>query len=190
MTFSENAVDQIARFPVLNSLDFDHTNLTDDGLRRLIPLESRLIQLRLSNSKVTDAGLDSLGRFPALRFVGLSGAEFTDAAIPCLQQLKSLTTLRISGTSVTGEDPDAWSKLTSLTMLIADGAPFSDKGLQNLCSLKLLRRVYLSQTQITDEGLQGFSGFPGLILLDLRDTPVTKSAKAKLRGARPGLEVW
>ncbi|PHS04099.1 MAG: hypothetical protein COA78_17000 [Blastopirellula sp.] len=90
---------------------------------------SEVIQVILSQTQVTDAGLVHLKGLNSLISLGLNDTQITDAGLEHLKGLTSLNRLYLCGTQVT------------------------DEGLVHLNGLTSLNDLHLRSTQITDAGL-------------------------------------
>lgn len=86
----------------LEDLRLSQTRFGDDGLNAM----ARLPELRvldLSETKVTDAGLANLERFPRLETLRLNQTAITDRGLERLEKISTLSTLEVHGTAVTAE---------------------------------------------------------------------------------------
>jgi hypothetical protein len=86
--------------PIVN-VNLTDTNLTDAGLKELAGLK-QLQSLRLINTVVTDAGLKHLAGLKQLRELNLTFTEVTDAGLKHLAGLKQLQTLNLIKTKGPG----------------------------------------------------------------------------------------
>ena|GEM_PF-1231320 len=76
---------------------------TATGDAALEPLRGlKLARLDLSDTRVTNAGLDAVAAVPALTTLNLSGTAITDAGLEKLAGLKALTALDVRNTRATG----------------------------------------------------------------------------------------
>ncbi len=141
---------------------------------------TKLIELDLSGSKVTDAGLAKLAGLTDLKKLGLPPAA-TDGGIAKLAPLTKLEELYIGESKITGT---GLAKLTlpALVTLDASRSKFGDEGLAALSNSKNLQRLILRNTATTDKGLTNLSGLSKLTYLDLRSTAVSDTGLASLSG--------
>jgi uncharacterized membrane protein len=102
----------------------------DAALALLAGLEEELVGLDLARTRVSDAGLDELARFTALRRLHLEGTAIGDAGLAHLAGLRRLEYLNLWGTRT------------------------SDAGLAHLAGLTALRRLYLWRTATTAQGVE------------------------------------
>lgn len=113
----------------LRKLDLPMTRITDAGLAQLRDLRE-LESLGLTSVvDLTDAGLETVGRFQKLKLLKLGGTEVTDAGLHHLQHLTALETLDLSADTIT------------------------DAGLAALESLPRLRVVFLDRTAVSPEAV-------------------------------------
>ena len=84
--------------------------LADDDFACLVGLEN-LDTLDLSDTHLTDAGLDHLRRLPKLRELIVQRTQLTDAAVRSLKQMPALVHVDIDGTRITAEGRRALGKL-------------------------------------------------------------------------------
>jgi mono/diheme cytochrome c family protein len=102
--------------------------VADAQLALLVPVATQVYELNLAGSKVTDAGLEQVGKLANLRRLHLEKTAVTDAGLAHLKNLANLEYLNLYGTAVT------------------------DAGLANLAGMKNLRSLYLWQTKVTPDG--------------------------------------
>jgi Leucine-rich repeat (LRR) protein len=75
-------------------------NHVPPGLARYPSLE----RLDLSQSRITDAGLETIGVLKGLKFLELSGTQITDVGLGALRGMTQLELLGLRATAVTGEN--------------------------------------------------------------------------------------
>jgi len=150
------------KLPRLFALDLSPSGVGDEGLRGLTRLPLRL--LNVLGSKITDAGLASLGGTTSLRKLALSHTRISDAGLYFLRSMNRLTLLMLDGTHVT------------------------DEGLPCLARLPNMRVLFLSNTEITDKGAQWLSKMTSLRVLSL-GRRLSKEAVTSLRKALPDCNI-
>jgi len=106
---------------------------TDEKLSVLIPIKENIAQLDLGRTKITDAGLKTIGQLPRLAQLDLRQTGVTDAGLESLTALKNLQTLNLVSTAVT------------------------DAGLKQLAAIKSLKTVYLWNSKATEAGAKQLS---------------------------------
>jgi uncharacterized membrane protein len=102
---------------------------SDADLDVLLPLKANIVQLKLANSNVTDAGLEAIGQMTNLTHLRMNYTAITDAGLEHISNLYQLEYLNLYGTSIT------------------------DKGLSKLRRLKNLKNVFLFGTEVTEEAV-------------------------------------
>jgi mono/diheme cytochrome c family protein len=103
-------------------LDMSETNITDKGLQQLSQFKN-LTRLSLDNTAVTDASLKHLTALPHLRYLNLYGTKVTDNGLKSLAACKNLKALYLWQTAVTPQGVAALQKAGSKDMEINFGAP-------------------------------------------------------------------
>ena len=101
----------------------------DTLLAQLAPLAASIIWLDLSESSVTDAGMEHL------------------------RGMLALETLRLDHTAVGDNGLAALAGLPDLRSINLYGTPVTDSCRESLASMESLRRCYLGQTAMTSEGI-------------------------------------
>lgn len=84
----------------LVDLNLSRSKVTDAGLATVAGMKN-LKRLNLANTAVTDAGIDHLAGLAALEYLNLVGTKATDAALPKLEKSASLKKLYVWQTGVT-----------------------------------------------------------------------------------------
>jgi len=88
-----------------------------------------------------------------LRGLDLTDSEVTDAGLEHLKGLSGLSSLYLSGTQITDAGLEHLAELSSLEMLFLVDTQITDAGLEHLRGLTNLRELPLYGTQVTDEGV-------------------------------------
>lgn len=195
----------------LESLNLAGTNVTDASLA-LVKHCAKMRKLALDRTKVTDAGLLHLERFPNLVWLGLADTAITDKGLEYVGHCTQLERLRLEGTRVSDEGIPHLATLDQLEALYLDdtrvgdraletlgrlrhlrelslaGTCVSDKGLGHLRGLENLETLRLNRTQVSDTGLPSLEPLRKLRLLDLEETRVTEGGVAELRQRMPWVQ--
>lgn len=109
---------------LVNNPDF-----SDEQMNVLLKLEDQIIWLDLSDTKITDKGLQHVAKLKNLTRLHLDNTAISDRGLSYLKNLEHLLYLNLYRTSI------------------------SDKGLESLSGIKNLKALYLWQTQVTPQGV-------------------------------------
>ena len=102
----------------------------DAVVSALRPLRDHIAHLDLARTRISDLGLDEVGRMTRLVRLDLRRTSVTDAGMSALSDLRQLRYLNLYGTAV------------------------GDRGAVSLEGLAGLRSLYLWDTQVTDDGVE------------------------------------
>ncbi len=109
---------------MVNNPDF-----SDEQMSALLPLGEQIVWLDLSDTKVTDKGLQQVAKLKNLTRLSLDNTAISDAGLVHLKDSEGLLYLNLYHTGI------------------------SDNGLKNLEGIKNLKALYLWQTQVTPQGV-------------------------------------
>jgi hypothetical protein len=152
-------VSQLSRLEVF--FQWDAHDITDEGVIQLGNL-SRLRNVHISESHLSNRGLAALAQLPQIEHLTLQSNDITDAGVRALEKNSTLETLWIGGLS---HHP---SQLT-------------DAAVADLASIPNLRVLELQHTQVTVSGLQPLKDHPRLAELHLSGSKAdSKAAQAVL----------
>jgi Leucine Rich repeat len=103
----------------------------------------RLRILHVDHSKMTDAGLEAIGKLTNLEELWLGGAGFSDRGLAHLTGLKRLKSLTlVKGTQqLTDASLESLRSMTALEHVYMGGWHISDEGIAQLRELKNLKSV-------------------------------------------------
>jgi serine/threonine protein kinase len=155
----------------LTDLKLHDTKVTDAGMVYFKDCKD-LIHLNLGNTKVTDRGLRQFKDCKNLRELHLWKAKLTDAGLANFKDCKKLTFLVLGNTSVSDAGLAHFKDCKNLTSLLLGDTRVGDAGLIHFKDCKALTRLYLHGTKVTDRGLAQFKGMP-LTLLWIDNTGIT-----------------
>ena len=117
----------------------DNQQKTDQALA-LMPEFPRLRRLLLTETQVSDDGLQFVGRLPALEELVIWGAAtVTDKGVAHLRSLLKLKSLKLGDAAITDEAVAHLSHVSSIEMLLLDGNGLTDKSLEYASQLPRLR---------------------------------------------------
>ena len=126
-----NPIAQNQSFLELSAIDAPA--LSDNDMKLMSKLSVQLVWLKLSNTKITDAGVSEMAGCQNLVKLYLDGTKITNSSIATIKKFTQLEYLNIGGTSL------------------------DDKGLLELASMKNLTHIYCWQTGITEKGAAAFN---------------------------------
>ena len=135
--YDGSAVGTLARFPSIECLHL--SQLTDDGLQAAENL-SRLQELNVSNTAISDHGLESLRNSP-LRSLDLSNCQLTDHAAQSIRTLAHLTHLSLQNTAITDCAIEKLEGLENLVYLDLRGTAVTDDVIFSLSQMRMLRKI-------------------------------------------------
>ena len=92
-------------------------NLDDAGFKKLEAVSPQFVTVDLSATKITDQGVAQLASSQNLRLIRLAETGVTDAVIDTLLKIPSLESVNLYGTKVTDAGVSKLSKLTNLKRL-------------------------------------------------------------------------
>ncbi len=132
---------------------------TDAMLQALgaLPEESRarLTECNLAGSRVSDAGLAEVAKFPNLFLVDLTGCtHIGDTALAPLVNLRLLEVLSLERCSVTNDAVSHLRKLTNLKVLNLNKTAINDAGIAGLAPLTRLEELSINSTKINGSGFR------------------------------------
>jgi uncharacterized membrane protein len=107
----------------------NNPNFSDEHMNALLKLGEQIVWLDLSDTNISDKGLQQVGKLKNLTRLSLDNTAISDKGLSYLQQSKSLLYLNLYNTQIT------------------------DKGLRSLEGIKNLQALYLWQTQVTPRGV-------------------------------------
>ncbi len=175
------------RHPDLKRITLNQTDLTDDDLKAVEGM-TRLRELYLRGTRITDAGLAHLGSLKDLNAVDVRNTGVTDEGVKLLGRFTSLIGLYLGGTRVTDAGLVHIEKLAKLKHLQVPNSAVTDAGMTSIAKLTSLERLDLDELPgLTDAGLARLANLKSLKELSVVGTKVTPEGIATLRKAIPTL---
>jgi Leucine-rich repeat (LRR) protein len=174
----------------LEELNLCGTMITDMGLKTLTSCKA-LRSLNLCKTRVSDRGLVYLREMPELRSLDLEDTDVTDLGLVDVRRLQKLRSLRLGHfrTQITDAGLGHLAGL-ELQELELQGPGITDEGMMAIGRLHELRKLSLNNTKISDRGLELLGRSVALrSLVIYNGSAVTPEGVARLKKARPGLEV-
>jgi len=154
----------------VKSINFEEGTVTNSDLAKLkgSSLEKSLTHVCLSNTNITDDGLQALTNCSGLEILRLRNTDVTDSGLKHLASMSNLRTLRLDNTLISGTGLLHLSNLTNLSDLSLRGTDITDLDLQHLRNLKNLNSLNLRKTNISSQGIEHLTALP-LENLDLQE---------------------
>ena len=182
-----------ANYPNLVELTLGGTKVTDAGLVHLLQL-TKLRKIRLSNTVITDGGMEVLAKCEFLEDVDVSQTKIGDFGVWEMRALPRLKNLNLYLTLVTDAGLDSFRRgdhrsAAKIERLNLDKCPITDAGIPKLTSLTSLAWVHLGGTAITDAGLVDVAKLSSLKEAIVTKTETTLQGVEQLRKDRPDLNV-
>lgn len=122
--------------------------MNDSQLEEINSLPSlpSLKYLVLSNTLLTDNGLNDLSKFPNLEVFGLSGTDITDQSVPRITSIKTLKTVTLAGTDITVKCLEHFEDCEQLEVLQINGTAidWSMDAARTVAKIKPLRRLIIT----------------------------------------------
>ena len=173
---------ELLAMPNMRAVRLDRTKIGDGALKLVEQPSGKLVELYLSYTKVTDAGLVILDQTPKLEGLGLADTQLGDLTVQRIAKLSELRTLVLSkartGRAILGE----LGKLHELERLYLDDTRMGDEQVPALVQLTQLRVLHLESTDVSELALPTLRTFTQLDELTLGDT--------RLRSGSLDLSVW
>ena len=142
--------------------------------------EGPVVEIDLSETKVTDDDLRLLSNLAELRTLNLHRTGISDAGIEHVVGLKHLTTLTLGDTRITNAGLKALTELEQLQFIGLHGTLVDDAGVKHLKAFPHLKSLFLSKSGVTDEGLKSVKSLVDLELLWLAESHITDAGLAEL----------
>ena len=156
---SDETAASAAALPDLEFLDIADSIVGDFGVDALTAAR-KLKELSMGNTRISEAGFQSLRQFTTLSHLDLSGkrhgspSKISQRGIEAIASLRQLRSLRLGHTSFPDKDLALLATMPGIEELGLEFCPdVADGALQKLIGWKSLRRVDLHGTKVTAEGI-------------------------------------
>ncbi|HEX4147699.1 MAG TPA: hypothetical protein VHY20_01875, partial [Pirellulales bacterium] len=149
------------------------------------PFTVYAIEIR-GNPRVNDPSLTVLHGLNHLERLYLTETAVTDRGMEHVRTQQALATLGISATNVGDAGVEQIADLPRLVQFFANGNPITDRGARSLARSKSIRVVHLNSTRVTDAGLAFLAQIPSLIAAELNNTSV---GDVGLRNLQPCISI-
>lgn len=154
--------------PNMRILRLDRTGVTDAALR--VTPSPALVELYVSRTKITDAGLVILDQLPALEALGLGEIQVGDLTINRITKMAGLRTLVLSQATASNGGLATLGTLRELERLYLDNTGADDVTVVGLAPLRELRALHLANSQVSEDALPVLRTFTQLDELTIGDT--------------------
>ena len=154
--------------PNMRILRLDRTAITDAALR--VTPSASLVELYISKTKITDAGLVVLDQMPKLEALGLGELSVGDLTIGRVTKMTEMRTLVLTQATASNGGLATLGTLRELERLYLDNTGADDVTLVGLAPLRDLRTLHLANSQVSEEALPVLRTFTQLDELTLGDT--------------------
>lgn len=166
--------------PNMRILRLDKTSITDAALH-VVP-SSALVELYVSKTRITDAGLVVLDQLPKLEALGLGELGVGDSTIARITRMAGMRTLVLTLATASNGGLATLGTLRELERLYLDNTGADDVTLVGLAPLRALRALHLANSQVSEDALPVLRGFSQLDELTIGDT--------RMRGGIADLSAW
>lgn len=168
----------------LRGIDVSNTSLTDKGLQSILQNKS-LRWLHVGGTKITDDGLTHLRPLKELESLDIAAPQVTDHGLKNLECVL-ITTLYLDTTKITNTGLDSLKNFRMLKTLSLKETAITDAGLQTIAeSFPILEVLQLDHTKVTDKGLRHLHSMKKLTKLGLVGSQVTSEGVASLKKTLP-----
>lgn len=134
-TIEVSLVSKFAAWPNILVFLASSSDVNDSGIRALGAAAPRIIILDLSNTPITDAGLEHLLAFHDLQMLWLSGTRVTDEGMRDVGRIVSLQDLWLCDTDITDSGLDSLKSLRYLETLAVVNTAVTRAGVERLRKL-------------------------------------------------------
>jgi eukaryotic-like serine/threonine-protein kinase len=151
----------------LRVLRVEYTDTSDEGFAHIDSLPS-LIDLRLTNTSVTGAGLARMKSIKTVLLLQASAIRNASKAVAALVGSHVLNALNLRRDHLTDNDMEKLGQIQSITLLYVGNNPdVTNKGISYLANLKKLNELDVWDCHITPSSIQYFEQMKALRKLHL-----------------------
>lgn len=178
----------IAGMPSVRAISV-HRTLIDDKCWVVLSKSSRLMNLTITDSKLTGGGIENLSKCNRLNNLDLEKLVLTDVGVGQIAKIDSLAIIRMVGCGVSDQGLVGLSKHSGLWSVTLQGDPISDSGVKSLGNIMTLSDVTISSSQITDVAYNHLSAMAKLNTINIRGPKLTPQGKTAFQKAMPKVKV-
>ncbi len=154
------------------------------------PIHRSLQRLCLAGCQVSEQGLATIPASADLRWLDLAGLPIRSDGIRRLApRAASMEQLTLEATKIDGDFIQWLRGATSLRELDLSWTPMDDSAIDAIASADELTTLWMTGTKISDASIDTIAKLRRLEHVDLQRTKVTSAGIARLRAARPALQV-
>jgi hypothetical protein len=162
----------------------------DDARILANPIQQPPRELVLAECRVSKDGLSKLPPSTRLRWLDLTRLPVGNQSVRRLApQSQSLEQLRLEATRIDNGLADWLRKATNLRELDLSWTPMDDTMIDAVAGANNLSVLFMTGTNVSDESIDGIAKMRRLQEVDLQRTRVTDAGIARLRAARPDLDI-
>jgi internalin A len=175
---TDDGLRQLAGLAAMETLGLEGTQVTGAGFAG--PGWAKLREIEAPNAALSDAGLEAVGKLPALAVLRVDSCNVTDAGLHHLRNTKTLAELSLAGTKVTDRGLASLKGLDKLRALDVSKTAVQGSALAELPAAAM-RKLVLDSTRFDDTGAKHLARFTGLTTLSASDCPVTDAGLIGLK---------
>ena len=169
---------------LISFLSIDDAHLADN------PVDVPPQRLVLAGCKVTAEGLNRIPPIPSLVWLDLANLPIGNGDVVRLApNPSSIEQLRLEGTQVDAGLIDWLRKATNLRELDLSSTHADDSVVDAISAAGKLSLLWLTGTDVTDKSIDTIAKMGSLEMVDLKGTKITTAGIARMRAARPNLQV-
>lgn len=164
----DEILSRLKYLPRLNAVYFNYSTVANDQLALLRNLQCLEI-VELSDTRITDRGLDNLAALENLKYLNVANTEISGKALAQFPRLPQLEGLILDGTQMEDGGTALLSRLTSLRILALDRDNVTDKHLAHLSQLPNLTCLIIPWRQVSDPAIkQLYAEAPPLVVVEFQ----------------------
>jgi len=157
----------------LNELHLDETEVTAEGIKKLVPMRNLRVLTLGATKNVGDKGLSNLHLLP-VQSLSLAMFPLSDESFRILSEHKPLLILNLWANKDLPEASLArLAALPNFQQLLLEDTEIADSAIPYICKIKTLKEIDLAGTKVTLAGLKQLSKLPNLEHLKFRGANVT-----------------
>jgi hypothetical protein len=131
---SDEALKLISKLTFLSNLNLANAEIRDEQLACLDKNMHHLINLSISGTPITDAGMLHLAGLSSLNTLHANNTKITDKALDTICKLSAIKVLNISYNDITDAGMKKIATMPNLAWLLIDGTKITDAGLEEVLS--------------------------------------------------------